>query len=126
MLHNLGVIYNTLDIYDVALTYLNKSLELNKEKETRGAFLEIGKVYYNKAEYYLAIELSKKALELLISMNNKFSTADCYFLISKSYHKLNQPEKAYDYIEKSLVIDYEIKKYLKNHSTTYLKSEFNI
>jgi tetratricopeptide (TPR) repeat protein len=113
MLHNLGVIYNALDIYDVALTYLNKSLELNqklnKEKETGGTFLEIGKVYYNKAEYYLAIELSKKALELLISKNNKFSTADCYFLISKSYHKLNQPEKAYDYIEKSLVIDYEIK-----------------
>jgi tetratricopeptide (TPR) repeat protein len=113
MLHNLGVIYNALDIYDVALTYLNKSLELNqklnKEKETGGTFLEIGKVYYNKAEYYLAIELSKKALELLISNNNKFSTADCYFLISKSYHKLNQPEKAYDYIEKSLVIDYEIK-----------------
>jgi len=113
MLSNLGIIYNALDIYDVALTYLNKSLEvrqkLNKEKVNGLTFLEIGKVHYNKAEYYLAIELSNKALELLISENNKFYTADCYFLLSKSYHKLSQPEKAFDYIEKSLVIDYEIK-----------------
>ncbi|MFK8010131.1 MAG: tetratricopeptide repeat protein [Saprospiraceae bacterium] len=112
MLNNLGLIYYYIDNFDLALDHLTKALKLYerlKPKDVGGTLRNIGSVYYQQEEYDLAIENGEKALTILLENNNKYSAADCYFLLAKSYKELNQKDKALALVDKSLEIDYTIK-----------------
>ncbi|WP_375238002.1 tetratricopeptide repeat protein [Aurantibacter sp.] len=109
MLNNLGLIHFKLENNDIALNYLEKSLAINKSiglrKRTGTTQSHIGSVYYNQKKYNNAITKAKEALIILLENNDQFSTADCYYLLAKSHLKLNQTDKALDYIYKCLEID---------------------
>ena len=101
MLNNLGLIYYFIDNYDLALDHLNAALSIYEKcslKKTGGTLKNIGAVYYKQNKYNKAIENGEKALAILLNNNNKFSAADCYFLLAKSHQKLNQKDKALAYI----------------------------
>jgi tetratricopeptide (TPR) repeat protein len=113
MLNNLGLIYYKLDNNDLALNYLQKALVINEriglKKRTGTTKSHIGSVYFNQKKYNEAITLAKEALIILLKNNDQFSAADCYYLLAKSHLKLNQTDKALDYINKCLEIDKTIK-----------------
>lgn len=113
MLNNLGIIYNDLDNSKLALNYFNKAINIyesqNLKNSTGPTITNIGNVYFKQKHYNKAIKNGEIALALLLKENNKFDAADCYFLLAKSYEKLNNTKKANFYINKSIEIDNEIK-----------------
>lgn len=112
ILANIGIIYYKIDNYDLAFDHLSQSIEIyreiGRENKTGGVLLDLGAVFYKQGKYEKAIEKGKEALELLLEANNKFSQADCYFLLAKSHRKIKQLELAKYYVDKSLEIDQTI------------------
>lgn len=113
ILHNIGLIYYKIDNYDLALDHFWQSIniykQLGREKKTGTTLLDIGVVFYEQKKYEEAIEKGNEALKILIEINNKYSEADCYFLLAKSHRALKQGELAKYYVDKSLEIDQTIK-----------------
>ena len=113
MLNNLGLIYYKLDSYDLALSYFNESIVIYESmgltNKTGTTIADIGAVYYKQGKYNEAVDKGYKALKILQDINDKFSTADCYYMLAQSYLALNEKEKAQHYVDKSLEIDKAIK-----------------
>lgn len=113
ILTNIGIIYLEIDNYDLALDHFLQAIqiyrEVGKEEKTGSILYDIGVVFYQKDQYEKAIQKGKEALDLLIKINNKYTEADCYFLLAKSYRALNQKKLAKHYVDKSLEIDQKIK-----------------
>ncbi len=113
MLNNLGLIYYKLDSYDLALSYFNESIAIYESmgltNKTGTTIADIGAVYYKQGKYNEAVDKGHKALNILQDINDKFSMADCYYMLAQSHLKLNQKEKAEHYIDQSLEIDNAIK-----------------
>ncbi|MFK7773219.1 MAG: tetratricopeptide repeat protein [Saprospiraceae bacterium] len=112
ILVNLGIIYYFIDNYDLAIEYLNKAIDIYKkldlDKKVGLPLYYIGSVSFKQKKYDQAIETGEKALKILLNSNNKFSAADSYFLLAKSYLEINQKDKALSHVDQSLEIDYEI------------------
>ena len=113
MLNNLGIVYYELDNYKLALSHYNKALKIHENlgliNKNGTTLSHIGSVYFKQGKYKEAINKGENALKILLGNNNKFSAADTYFLLAKSYKKLNQNDQAAYYVNQSLEIDQKIK-----------------
>jgi tetratricopeptide (TPR) repeat protein len=112
VLNNFGIIYFYMGNNDLALKHFKRSLLLykkNKLEERVGSVqLNIGLVYFKKKKNKEAIKQAEGAIKTLLPFNDRYSLADCYFLLAQSYKELNDPNKAKLYLYKSIEIDDEI------------------
>ncbi len=111
VVNNLGIIYLYMGNYDLALKYYKRSLTLYKKHKLEAragtVHLNIGLVYFKRKNNKDAIKQAEAAIKTLLPFNDKYSLADCYFLLAQSYKELNDIEKAKLYLGKSIEIDDE-------------------
>jgi tetratricopeptide (TPR) repeat protein len=111
VLNNLGIIYFYMGNTDLALKHYKRSLLLYKKNklEARAGTvqLNIGSVYFKKKNIIEAIKQAESAIKTLLPFNDRYSLADCYFLLARSYKELNDINKAKLYLSKSIEIDDE-------------------
>lgn len=111
VLNNLGIIYFYMGNYDLALKHYKRSLLLYKKNklEARAGTvqLNIGSVYFKQKKNKEAIKQVEGAIKTLLPFNDRYSLADCYFLLAQSYKELNNVYKAKHYLDKSIEIDDE-------------------
>lgn len=62
-------------------------------------------MFYEKKLFQKSINTSLEAIPSLELNNDRVSIALCYLNIAKSYHQLNQTEKAFEYLNKNLKIN---------------------
>ncbi|HTF04120.1 MAG TPA: tetratricopeptide repeat protein [Bacteroidia bacterium] len=78
VLNNIGATYTTLGIFDSALYYVNKSLELSKEIEYKDMemdnYLSLSKIYRARGEMELALDNYEKYHDIYEAINNEQST----------------------------------------------------
>ena len=112
MLHNLGLIFFYLDNENLALEYFNNSLDLMKELGLEDlsyrTLANIGDVYFKLGNYFAAIQYAEKGLKASLEDNNQVLTSNIYYLLARSYQRLNKKDKAKHYIDMSLEMDREI------------------
>lgn len=87
---NAGVIYRHLKVYDVALEYFAKAVDLNKQLgiEDPIPYIAIGKVYTQMGEFFIASLNAKRALQI-----NPYSP-DLYGQLGMVYFKARNYEGA--------------------------------
>ncbi len=111
VLNNLGIIYFYMGNTDLALKHYKRSLLLYKKNklEARAGTvqLNIGSVYFKQKKNKEAIKQAEGAIKTLLPFNDRYSLADCYFLLAQSYKELNNIDKAKLYLGKSIEIDDE-------------------
>jgi tetratricopeptide (TPR) repeat protein len=111
VLNNLGIIYFYMGNTDLALKHYKRSLLLYKKNklEARAGTvqLNIGSVYFKQKKNKEAINQAEGAIKTLLPFNDRYSLADCYFLLAQSYKELNNINKAKLYLGKSIEIDDE-------------------
>ncbi len=111
VMNNLGIIYFYMGNYDLALKHYIRSLTLYKKNklEARAGTvqLNIGLVYFKQKNNNDAIKQAEAAIKTLLPFNDKYSLADCYFLLAQSYKELNNIDQAKFYLGKSIEIDDE-------------------
>jgi tetratricopeptide (TPR) repeat protein len=111
VLNNLGIIYFYMGNTDLALKHYKRSLLLYKKNklEARAGTvqLNIGSVYFKQKKNKEAIKQAEAAIKTLLPFNDRYSLADCYFLLAQSYKELNNIDKAKLFLGKSIEIDDE-------------------
>jgi tetratricopeptide (TPR) repeat protein len=111
VLNNLGIIYFYMGNNDLALKHFKRALLLyqkNKLEARAGTVqLAIGSVYFKQKKYKEAINKAEEAIKILLPFNDRYSLADCYFLLAQSYKELNNIDKAKFYLGNSIEIDDE-------------------
>jgi tetratricopeptide (TPR) repeat protein len=111
VLNNLGIIYFYMCNNDLALKHYKRSLLLYKKNklEARAGTvqLNIGLVYFKQKKNKEAIKQAEGAIKTLLPFNDRYSLADCYFLLAQSYKELNYIDKAKLFLGKSIEIDDE-------------------
>ncbi len=111
VLNNLGIIYFYMGNTDLALKHYKRSLLLyrkNKLEARAGTVqLNIGSVYLKQKKNKEAIKHAEAAIKTLLPFDDRYSLADCYFLLAQSYKELNDIDKAKLYLGKSIEIDDE-------------------
>ncbi|GAP08255.1 MAG TPA: tetratricopeptide repeat protein [Anaerolinea thermolimosa] len=87
---NVGIIYRHLKVYDVALDYFAKAVNLNKQLgiEDPVPYIAIGKVYTQMGEFFIASLNMKRALQI-----NPYSP-DLYGQLGMVYFKARNYESA--------------------------------
>ncbi len=112
VLGNIGLVYYNIKNNEIALDYFEKSLNiytrLNLQDKVGYISLYIGAIDYEKGNYKSSIEHAEKALKIFEENNNKFSSSDCYALLAKSYQKINNIDKTFININKSLAINQKL------------------
>lgn len=111
VLNNLGIIYFYMGNTDLALKHYKRSLRLYKKNklEARAGTvqLNIGSVYLKQKKNKEAIKQAEAAVKTLLPFDDRYSLADCYFLLAQAHKELNDIEKAKLYLGKSIAIDDE-------------------
>ncbi len=107
MLNNIGLIYQDVQMYPLALEYLEKARNLyasiGLEEEVGNIWLNTGAVYLAMGNTETALLNYYKALPILKRKNNMLSSADCMYELSHTYNILNKQDSALYYI--SLCLD---------------------
>jgi len=103
--NNIGHNYNEIGENDNAIPYLKRAISI--EPQNPFAYSNMGGVYLAKYDYYKTIEYSQKAIDLKDNYNtylnkygavNRFNFSEPYYYIGVAYYKLNNKEKARQYL----------------------------
>ena len=125
---NFGEYYRYLKEYKKAITYHEKALKL--ADNAVDIIRKIDLVYW-LSDLYVKTQNYPKALELAnlsLDLANKIESDELKYAslerISEIYNKLNQPQKAYDYLKKSSLLKETI--YSEKHikETSFLQTQF--
>jgi two-component sensor histidine kinase len=105
-LHNLALSYfKNEDSLDLALNYLDESLELNHGiKNNEGIAKDLilkGKIYYLKKDYNTAVQMARSGLRMAEKYNLPAISLESTELLGLLYAELGQYQKAYLYITRS-------------------------
>jgi len=115
---DIGVIYEKKKDYKSSLDYYFKSLKVARDLDLSSALVtsltNISGIYmlladdeadFNKKNKYLnkALDYAKQSLDISLETGNLTSKKLSYSVLANAYKRLNEPEKAYDYLE--LVMD---------------------
>ncbi|CAF0758791.1 unnamed protein product [Adineta steineri] len=114
--HHLGTIKNGRGEYADAITYAEKSLEINQKLrpsdhlDLAASYYIIGLAYHKMSEYSKALSYHEKALEIrekILPLNHPDS-ATSYEYIGDVYYRMGEYSKALFYHEKALEIRQKI------------------
>ena len=110
--HNIGGIYELLNMDDKALELYNETLIYYRENDDNdgisGIQNNIGEIYYGNQEYDLALTQYLQALEYAQKLDDNSSTAIPLHNIGRTYQKLGDYSKGVDYLNQSLEINTRI------------------
>ena len=110
-MHNLGLVYSNLKMYDSALFYLRKTNEyeiLNTGRPDPYSLSNIGLVFLEQGEYDSALFYHLEAYKYDKLDDQKYLMCMDQQYISDTYYKLKQYEKAKDFADKSIKIAQEL------------------
>lgn len=95
--NNIGNLYLEID-YDQSLLYLQKGLtmamQLNNNKLTASAYLNIGNVYQRKKNFNASLDYYNKSRDLFVKINDPVNPIIILQNIGVIYYKLKQYDKA--------------------------------
>jgi adenylate cyclase len=106
--NSLGIIYNKIQSYAIALDYYSKILDapsnVAHNRNSAGTAVNIGLVYLNMGDYDTALKYFESALNVLESLGETYFKANVLSNIATIYSHLNSYEKALEYSHKSLAL----------------------
>jgi tetratricopeptide (TPR) repeat protein len=113
-LTNIGCVYNSLNMNDLAIESFNKAIEIFRQAfstkdsiEIANLFKNLAKTYLNKQEYDLALRNYEECLiilEKLFNKNNNTQLADVFKEMAFIYQKKGDENKALEFYKKALLI----------------------
>jgi tetratricopeptide (TPR) repeat protein len=102
---DIGDIYSNNNQLDSALAYTmlcyNESTRQGNDLITGTALNNMGNIYFKSGEYSRSLEKFKSSIRYLESMQDYNSLAECYLGLGQSFEKMNQPDSALYYVERS-------------------------
>ncbi|MCX5705418.1 MAG: CHAT domain-containing protein [Candidatus Omnitrophica bacterium] len=112
-LRKLAVLDNEQGNYDLALGYLLKSSEINRERLSNPEhrynlacdYFDIALVFSNKNDFAAAKEFYAKSRVIFEKLQLKKELSDYYFNLGEIYQGQKEYQKALDYFDKGLKID---------------------
>jgi len=110
-MHNLGLVYTNLKLYDSALFYLRKTNEyeiLTKGRPDPYSLSNIGNVFLEQGEYDSALYYHLEAYKIDKQDDQKYLMCMDQQYISDTYFKLKQFEKSKEFADKSIKIAQEL------------------
>ncbi len=112
-LSNIGGVYQSLGIFDLALDYYLKTLQIQEkwqgnEVDVANTINKIGVVYYNLGDLEKAVSFYTRALELQQKLRDKRGMADCLNNIGVIYQEKGSYQKAKDFYTRSLKLEEEM------------------
>jgi serine phosphatase RsbU (regulator of sigma subunit) len=100
---NLGLIYSDLHHYETAYEYFQQTLAYRKMVKdkvgTISAMINMSVVLNNLSRFDESLDDLDEALTLARELNDMEQMLSCYGMLSETYEKAKQPEKAYYYFE---------------------------
>ncbi len=112
---NIGIVYDRIENYNLALEYYFRALNLyNEQKELNKPLEEftgitslcnnIGNIYANRNDNETAIQYYQKGLKLALERNDLFRQGVIYNNLGKIYLKLRKFEESEDYLQTALQV----------------------
>jgi serine phosphatase RsbU (regulator of sigma subunit)/Tfp pilus assembly protein PilF len=102
-LHNIGIIYVTAGMPDMALPYLQRALAIAQEMNDRAVessiYLRLGQVYLLFENYGRALEYLNRSLELALELDTKETLMGVYEVLSDLYSKQGRNREALYYFK---------------------------
>lgn len=102
---NLGSIFEDEARYDSAYSYYQKALTLTQQTRDEIGQIEIinnlGDVFRKTGRYQQGLSHSREAMQRATRLGEKYQLSAALRDIAKTYRLLNQPDSAYDYLERS-------------------------
>ncbi|MFD2570295.1 tetratricopeptide repeat protein [Spirosoma soli] len=127
---NLGSIFEDRAQYDSAHYYYRNALTLAQQTRDEIGQIEIinnlGDVYRKTARYQQGLVLSRQAMQLARQKGERYQLSSAYRDIAKTYRLLNQPDSAYEYIERSRDLVDEIYALENNRQITLLQTLYDV
>jgi len=109
---NIGIVYANQGNYEQALSYYEKSLNINEELGDKSGIAttnnNIGSIYADQGNYELALFYNEKCLNIDKELGDKDGMATSYNNIGLIYKEQGNYEQALSYYEKSLNINEEL------------------
>ncbi|BBD61596.1 TPR repeat-containing protein [Nostoc sp. HK-01] len=116
-LHNIGLVYWALGEQQQALSYYNQALPLSRAVGNRmgeaATLTSIGAVYWALGEQQQALSYYNQALPLFRAVGDRVREAATLANRGILFHNINRPIKAITDLEKSLQINLELRRGLK-------------
>lgn len=127
---NLGSIFEDKAQYDSAQYYYENALSLSQRVPDEIGQIEIinnlGDVFRKTGRYQRGLALSREAMQLARRKGEKYQLSSAYRDIAKTYRLLNQPDSAYDYIERSRDLVDEIYASETNQQIALLQTLYDV
>ncbi|WP_245859596.1 tetratricopeptide repeat protein [Spirosoma aerolatum] len=127
---NLGSIFEDEARYDSAHYYYQKALVLAQKTHDEISQLEIlnnlGDVFRKTGKYQEGLAYSRKALRMSQQKGELYQLSAALRDIAKTYRLMNQPDSAYNYIERSRDLTDEIYGIENNHQITLLQTLYEV
>jgi class 3 adenylate cyclase/Tfp pilus assembly protein PilF len=106
---NLGAYYISKGVYDSALLYLEKSIDVTENEIDKASVLDnIGKVYADKGDFQSALKYQKEGYEIAENKNAKFEMTVSLVSLGSTYKQMGNFEMAIKYYQKALTVGIEI------------------
>ena len=110
--HNIGIVYEYMDNYKMALKFFIKALEIQEKMlgfdhpDVLESYNNIGTRYRKLGDYQNALVYRQKELDYYLrnSRENVIETASAYNNVGAQYRDLKQYDKAIEYITKAYEI----------------------
>ncbi|HXB40708.1 MAG TPA: tetratricopeptide repeat protein, partial [Bacteroidia bacterium] len=122
---NIALVYESLKKYTIALDYINKAMQIDKEigdkKGYSNAIGNLSNLYDEMGDPEKALEYGLEFLKLEEEMKNKSNLAGMLSNIGSLYDELGEKDKALEYYKKSLVMAEEL-----GNDEIILANEINI
>ena len=123
---NLGDFYFQKEVYDSALLYFDKSLDVSENTiDIAPTFNNIGKIYAKRGDFQSAIKYQNEALEIAKKMDGKLEMAQIYLGLADTYQEQGIVNMAIEQYEKAKAIaeeiesNYELKDAFEGLSSIY-------
>lgn len=104
---NMGELYRMQDYPQKAIPFYEKALELTKgfqdSYQKNDILLMLSKAYLATGNFNFSEDFANQSLELAKQINSKDFLYNSYSQLSKLYIQQNQPGRAYEFLQKSIV-----------------------
>lgn len=102
---NLGLVYRRLEKIDLALSYYDKSLEINKklqrDEPIANLLSSIGNIYDDLEQPQKAIDFYNQSLTIMLKIGDTYGIASAYTNIGVTNISLNKLDKALSFLGKA-------------------------
>ncbi len=101
-----GGIYKEKLIFDIALDFYFKALDISKENDLTGdVYTAIGGIYYDQEDFEKSQEFFQKSLEIYLKNGEKQKLASSYNNLGEIYRFQRNYEKALDFYSQAVVLN---------------------